>query len=325
MAGLNTVAKLGGYIGTYLNQMALPIFHENTIFDRAIDSMYTIPNNETNEMTWYIPTKMSEFDELAAEGVTPDGQDYTQSTITKTLHWYGSWSGTTDIVKLQYNTPVIQNIDTELLHAAQKTYDSLIRVEALTTTNLGGASSNALIGSYAGTIASVGGQLTIGTFREVSQLLLEAGAETYYNFEMGSARVGSSAAWNAYLCIAPVQMRGSILTMTGFLEAKDYSNGSPAAYELGAVDMFRVFYTDNAATSLGASANGLNVYPIFFFGRKAMGGVKIGGGGMMTYFDDFGTGSDILRQRCALGRKFQAANKILNDSWMFVMYAEQYV
>lgn len=324
MAGLNTVTSLGGYhIAEYLNKMALPIFHENTIFSKCIDDMYTLPNNESSTMKWYKPSKFDEFPELT-EGVTPDGQDYSESTITKALSWYGSWSGITDIVKMTYNTPVLQNIDRELMYAANKTYDSLIRIEALTCTNLGGTSSSALISSYGGTVASVGGQVTLGIYREIANTMREAGALPYYNYEMGSTRVGSEAAWDAYLCIAPIQLRSTILSTTGFLEAKDYPNGSPAKDELGAIDRFRVFESDNIPT-VGTSVNSLAVYPMFFFGRNAMGGVKIGGGGMMTYFDDFGSGQDILRQRAALGRKFQAAFNILEDSWMYVLYVEQYV
>ena len=70
------------------------------------------------------------------EGVIPDSQTFTQSTITDTIEWYGTFASISDQLDLHAYDPVILGATEEMGASMAETQETLIRNALLTGTNV---------------------------------------------------------------------------------------------------------------------------------------------------------------------------------------------
>lgn len=239
------------------------------------------------------------------EGVTPESQQLTISTVEAPVQQYGGYVELSDMV-------VLTAIDNNLVIAAKqlgaqagKTLDAITR-EALA----GGTNVQYAEGQVTERNQLVGGKaegnhyLTVDAVRRAVRTLKKQDAEP----------IGDS-----FIGIIHPDVAYDLMSDPKWVNVKSYSDPE-GIYEgeIGKIENVRFVETSEAKVFEGAGAEGRDVYATLILGDNAYGTTEIEGGGLTLIVKQLGSGgaSDPLDQRASVAWKATKAAVRLQEAYM---------
>lgn len=239
------------------------------------------------------------------EGVTPDGQKLSISTVQATVQQYGGYVELSDLV-------VLSAIDNNLVIAARqlgaqagKTLDTITR-EVLA----GGTNVQYAEGQVTSRGALVGGQetgnhyLTVDAVRRAVRTLKKHDAEP----------IG-----DCYIGIIHPDVAYDLMNDPKWVNVKSYADPEGIYQgEIGRIENVRFVETSEAKVFAGEGASGRDVYATLILGDNAYGVSEIEGGGLELIVKQLGSGgaSDPLDQRASVAWKATRAAVRLQEAYM---------
>ncbi|WP_370813922.1 N4-gp56 family major capsid protein [Butyricicoccus pullicaecorum] len=239
------------------------------------------------------------------EGVTPESQQLTISTVEAPVQQYGGYVELSDMV-------VLTAIDNNLVIAAKqlgaqagKTLDAITR-EVLA----GGTNVQYAEGQVTERSQLVGGKaegnhyLTVDAVRRAVRTLKKQDAEP----------IGDS-----FIGIIHPDVAYDLMSDPKWVNVKSYSDPE-GIYEgeIGKIENVRFVETSEAKVFEGAGAEGRDVYATLILGDNAYGTTEIEGGGLTLIVKQLGSGgaSDPLDQRASVAWKATKAAVRLQEAYM---------
>lgn len=239
------------------------------------------------------------------EGVTPESQKLTISTVEAPVQQYGGYVELSDMV-------VLTAIDNNLVIAAKqlgaqagKTLDAITR-EVLA----GGTNVQYAEGQVTQRSQLVGGKaegnhyLTVDAVRRAVRTLKKQDAEP----------IGDS-----FIGIIHPDVAYDLMSDPKWVYVKSYSDPE-GIYEgeIGKIENVRFVETSEAKVFEGAGAEGRDVYATLILGDNAYGTTEIEGGGLTLIVKQLGSGgaSDPLDQRASVAWKATKAAVRLQEAYM---------
>ena len=239
------------------------------------------------------------------EGVTPESQQLTISTVEAPVQQYGGYVELSDMV-------VLPAIDNNLVIAAKqlgaqagKTLDAITR-EVLA----GGTNVQYAEGQVTQRSQLVGGKaegnhyLTVDAVRRAVRTLKKQDAEP----------IGDS-----FIGIIHPDVAYDLMSDPKWVNVKSYSDPD-GIYEgeIGKIENVRFVETSEAKVFEGAGAEGRDVYATLILGDNAYGTTEIEGGGLTLIVKQLGSGgaSDPLDQRASVAWKATKAAVRLQEAYM---------
>jgi len=239
------------------------------------------------------------------EGVTPESQQLTISTVEAPVQQYGGYVELSDMV-------VLTAIDNNLVIAAKqlgaqagKTLDAITR-EVLA----GGTNVQYAEGQVTQRSQLVGGKaegnhyLTVDAVRRAVRTLKKQDAEP----------IGDS-----FIGIIHPDVAYDLMSDPKWVNVKSYSDPE-GIYEgeIGKIENVRFVETSEAKVFEGAGSEGREVYATLILGDNAYGTTEIEGGGLTLIVKQLGSGgaSDPLDQRASVAWKATKAAVRLQEAYM---------
>lgn len=239
------------------------------------------------------------------EGVTPESQQLTISTVEAPVQQYGGYVELSDMV-------VLTAIDNNLVIAAKqlgaqagKTLDAITREVLAGGTNVQYAEGqvterNQLVGGK----AEGNHYLTVDAVRRAVRTLKKQDAEP----------IGDS-----FIGIIHPDVAYDLMSDPKWVNVKSYSDPD-GIYEgeIGKIENVRFVETSEAKVFEGAGAEGRDVYATLILGDNAYGTTEIEGGGLTLIVKQLGSGgaSDPLDQRASVAWKATKAAVRLQEAYM---------
>jgi len=282
------------YYSDYLIDNAIPkLVHDQ------FGQKHPIPKNggKTIEFRKYSP--LPKLTTPISEGVTPDGQSLTMSTIEATVAQYGGYITLSDVLLL---TAIDNNLvqATKLLGAqAGSTLDTITR-EVLN----GGTNVIYSGGKDARTSLDATSLLTVDDIKKAVRLLKSQNAE-----QINSSWVGIIHPDIAY----------DLTNDPAWKDVKTYSDPSDIYEgEIGKIFGVRFVETTEAKIWAKAGADSRAVYSTLILGDNAYGVTEISGGGLQHIVKQLGSAGtgDPLDQRATAGWKATKVAERLVENYM---------
>lgn len=239
------------------------------------------------------------------EGVTPESQKLTISTVEAPVQQYGGYVELSDMV-------VLTAIDNNLVIAAKqlgaqagKALDAITREVLAGGTNVQYAEGqvterNQLVGGK----AEGNHYLTVDAVRRAVRTLKKQDAEP----------IGDS-----FIGIIHPDVAYDLMSDPKWVNVKSYSDPE-GIYEgeIGKIENVRFVETSEAKVFEGAGAEGRDVYATLILGDNAYGTTEIEGGGLTLIVKQLGSGgaSDPLDQRASVAWKATKAAVRLQEAYM---------
>ena len=282
------------YYSDYLIDNAIPkLVHDQ------FGQKHPIPKNggKTIEFRKYSP--LPKLTTPISEGVTPDGQSLTMSTIEATVAQYGGYITLSDVLLL---TAIDNNLvqATKLLGAqAGSTLDTITR-EVLN----GGTNAIFAGGKEARGDLDASSLLTVDDIKKAVRLLKNQNAE-----QISGSWVGIIHPDIAY----------DLTNDPAWKDVKTYSDPSDIYEgEIGKIFGVRFVETTEAKIWAGAGNGGRAVYSTLILGDNAYGVTEISGGGLQHIVKQLGSAGtgDPLDQRATAGWKATKVAERLVENYM---------
>ena len=289
-------------------------FYSDYLIDNATPKLvhdqfgqkHPIPKNggKTIEFRKYSP--LPKLTTPLQEGVTPDGQSLTMSTITATVAQYGGYITLSDILLL---TAIDNNLvqATKLLGAqAGATLDTIVREVLNGGTNViysGGRNSRGDLewGSEIGNANYCG--LTVDDIKKAVRLLKTQNAEPINGSWVG---------------IIHPDVSYDLTNDPAWKDVKTYSDPSDI-YEGEIGKLYGVRFVETTEAKVWANAaGGRAVYSTLILGDNAYGTTEISGGGLEHIVKQLGSAgtADALNQRATAGWKATKVAERLVENYM---------
>lgn len=286
-AGLSDEMKT--YYSDYLIDNAEPKLVHNQFGQK-----HPIPKNggKTIEFRKYSP--LAKALTPLTEGVTPDGNSLTVTTIEATVAQYGDYITLSDMLLL---TAIDNNMvqATKLLgNQAGATIDTITREVLVGGTNVlysGGVTSR----------SAVADTLSVDDIMRAVRALKKQNAD----------KIGDS-----YVAIIHPDVAYDIMNDPRWEAVKNYDPSDFYNGEIGRIAGCRFVESTEAKIFMGAGASGKNVYCTLVLGDNAYGTTEVSGGGLEHIVKQLGSGQDPLNQRATCGWKYTGCAERLVESFM---------
>ena len=295
---LTTSSGLSDEMKTYYSDYLIDNAVPKLVHDQ-FGQKHPIPKNggKTIEFRKYSP--LPKLTTPISEGVTPDGQSLTMSTIEATVAQYGGYITLSDILLL---TAIDNNLvqATKLLGAqAGATLDTITREVLNGGTNVifsGGKEGRSDLDATS--------LLTVDDIKKAVRLLKNQNAE-----QINGSWVGIIHPDIAY----------DLTNDPAWKDVKTYSDPSDIYEgEIGKIYGVRFVETTEAKIIAGAGAGGRAVYSTLILGDNAYGTTEISGGGLQHIVKQLGSAGtgDPLDQRATAGWKATKVAERLVENYM---------
>ncbi len=256
-----------------------------------------------------------------SEGVTPSISDYTVVEVTATVAQYGYVVGVTDMVDATKPDPHLTELNEMLGEQMGNTKDRIIRDAVV------GTSSTTYYTTAAGVITAASGNLSdADTILDETHLelayekLRTFDAPHFTNMIRPGPGIASFPIRPSYWAIAHPVMVRIMRGFTNWVPIEAYSKDQDTMPgEVGACAGIRFLESTNAKTTLAGVGDDSVGYYIPIFAPNAFGVVPLDGMSGQSYFQDFGTGDDTLKQRAKAGWKGAWTATVLNDAFMLTL------
>ena len=233
------------------------------------------------------------------EGITPDGQNYGVTAILATVHQYGAYITTTDMLNLTAFDNNMAEITKILASQAGRTSDTLTRdVLAAGTNVMYAGGKTARTGTGGLTAADV---LTIEDIKKAVRWLKRNNAETIQG---------------DYVALVHPDVVYDLMQDDEWVDANKYA-GSGRIFEGEIGKMYGVRFVESTQAKIWKPAS-LPIYGTLVLAANAFGVTSINNGGIETIVKQLGSGgtADPLNQRATAGWKLQKTAVILTQEYM---------
>ena len=264
-----------------------------------------IPKNggKTIEFRKYAPLA-KQLTELT-EGVTPDGQKLTVTTIEATVKQYGGYITLSDVLLLTAIDNNLMEAITLLASQAARTSDTITREVLVAGTNVQYAEGvHSTRATLAWTSAEENDNLTVKAVRMATRTLKNQNAK----------KIGSN-----YVGIIHPDVAFDIMSDPEWKYPHQYKDTSNLyAEEIGEVGGVRFVETTEAKKFVNEGASSRDVYATLVLGANAYGVTEITGGGLQTIVKQLGSAgtADPLNQRATAGWKLMKTAVRLVEQYM---------
>ena len=283
------------------------VFYSDYLIDNAVPRLvhdqfgqkHPIPQGGGKTIEFRKYSHLPKLTTPLTEGVTPDGQSLTVSTVTATVAQYGGYVTLSDVLLL---TAVDNNLmqATKILGAqAGATLDTITREVLVGGTNV--IYSGGVSGRSALTAANT---LTVDDIMKAVRVLKNQNAE----------KIDGS-----YIAIIHPDVAYDLMHDEMWESVKTYAD--PADWyegEIGRIAGCRFVETTEAKIFAGAGSGGQAVYATLVLGDNAYGVTEIAGGGLEHIVKQLGSAgtADPINQRASIGWKATRAAERLVEQFM---------
>ena len=253
---------------------------------------------------------------LANEGSMPAETMASIGAVAATISQYGAWSKLSDLLEVQGFDPVVAEfIDAYAIHAAE-VLDTVAFDELITTTTTQYAGPATVVGtSGAGAVGS-------GNYVSAAELL-----ELRRTLRRNNARPFTEGGKQFYAVYVHPDNEKDLFEDPDIVKA--FESAAPRAGDnpmftgqLGDWMGLRFHSTTNLRLLSSYGMSGADVYHVVMCGQQAYGVVDLDAMQMQSIVHPRGSGghTDPLEQYSTIGWKTAFATKILNNSWLGLLY-----
>ena len=244
------------------------------------------------------------------EGVTPEGQALTVTTVTAEVHQYGGWVPLTDMVQMTTIDNNVVQATSVLASQSGRTMDTIVRDILCGGTNviyapkIGTGGAETPVTSRAGLDATA--QLTVDLIDQaVAQLKVQ-----------NADPIGSAG--GSYVAIIHPYAAYDIKKDPNWVEAHKYASPEEIFEgEIGKINNVRFVETSEAKIWTGTGCpSGLAVFGTLVLGAHAYATTELEGGGLQHIVKQLGYGDDPLNQRASVGWKAVKTAERLSEQYM---------
>ena len=252
------------------------------------------------------------------EGVTPDGQSLTVSTIKSDLHQYGGWTPLTDVLQMTAIDNNVVQATRILASQAGRTLDTLTRDVLAGGTNV----------IYAPKVGADGAETAV-TSRAGLDLTCKLTPKLFFQAAAQLGAMNADTLGDSYVAIIHPYAAYDLKTSKEWIEVHKYADPE-AMYrgEIGKLGNIRFIESSEAkiwkddtcpknGTPQGEEAQ--QYYAVFgtlVLGAHAYGVTELEGGGLEHIVKQLGYGDDPLNQRASVGWKGMRAAERLVEQYM---------
>ena len=246
------------------------------------------------------------------EGVTPDGQTLTVSTIKSDLHQYGGWTPLTDVLQMTAIDNNVVQATRILASQAGRTLDTLTRDVLAGGTNV----------IYAPKVDAEGNETPV-TSRANLTLECKLTPKLFFQAAAQLGAMNADTLGDSYVAIIHPYAAYDLKTSKEWIEVHKYADPE-AMYrgEIGKLGNIRFIETseakiwkDETCPSDGSSGH-YAVFGTLVLGAHAYGVTELEGGGLEHIVKQLGYGDDPLNQRASVGWKGMRAAERLVEQYM---------
>lgn len=289
---------------TFYSDYLIDVATTNLVHDQ-FGQKKPIPKNggKTIEFRKYSP--LTKATTPITEGVTPEGNSLTVSTITATVAQYGDWIGLSDVL-------ILTAIDNNIVEATKLLGDQAGRTLDTVTREVLNGGTNVM---YAPIVTPT------GTKEVSSRASLTKDSKLTVDVVMRAATklrtMHAAPIDGSFVAIVHPNVAYDLKSDPRWIEAHKYAatdnlfNG-----EIGKIDNVRFVESTEAKIFASSGANGESVYSTLVFGENAYGITEVEGGGLKHIVKPLGSGgtSDPLDQRASVGWKaIKTAERLVEE------------
>ena len=307
---LQLFAQPANHTGADGMSAEMKTYYEKRLLDQAepllvhdqFGEKYPIPANNGKSIEFRKYDSLPKALTPLTEGVTPEGQTLTVSTITATVKQYGGWAAITDMLQMTAIDNNIVQATKVLASQAGRTLDSITRDVLAGGTNViyAPAGSTAVTSRANLTTASV---LTPELIDQAATLLKAQNAE-----QIGESYVAIVHPYVAY----DLRRNSEWIDVHKYASPENIYNG-----EIGKLAGVRFIETSEAKIWKGAGCpSGLAVFSTLVIGSGAYAVTEVEGGGLQHIVKQMGQGEDPLNQRASVGWKAIKTAERLCEQYM---------
>ena len=293
-------------------------FYERRLIDQALPALvhdqfgdsYPIPANNGKTIEFRKYDALPKATTPLTEGVTPEGQALTVTTVTAEVHQYGGWVPLTDMVQMTTIDNNVVQATSVLASQSGRTMDTIVRDILCGGTNviyapkIGTDGAETPVTSRAGLDATA--QLTVDLIDQaVAQLKVQ-----------NADPIGSAG--GSYVAIIHPYAAYDLKTCKEFIEVHKYADPDTMFRgEIGKLGNIRFIETSEAKIWKDDTCpTGLAVFGTLVLGAHAYGVTELEGGGLEHIVKQLGYGDDPLNQRASVGWKGMRAAERLVEQYM---------
>ena len=302
----NTTATMSKEMKTFYEKRLIDQAEPRLVHDQFAD-YYPVPQNGGKTIEFRKYDSLPKATTPLTEGVTPEGQALTVTTVTAEVHQYGGWVPLTDMLDLTAIDNNIVQATNVLASQGGRTMDTIARdilnggTNVIYAPKIGTGGAETAVTSRADLDATA--QLTVDLIDQAVALLQTQNADT----------IGDS-----FVAIVHPHTSYDIRKDPNWIEAHKYAapeeifNG-----EIGKINNVRFVVSSEAKVWKGDGCPaGLAVYSTLVLGAHAYATTELEGGGMQHIVKQLGYGDDPLNQRASVGWKATKTAERLSEQYM---------
>ncbi len=315
----NTTATTGmkPELKTYYEKRLIELAEPKLVHDQFGDS-YPIPANNGKTIEFRKYDSLPKATTPLTEGVTPDGQAMTVTTITSEVKQHGGWVPVTDVLQLAALDNNIVQATKLLASQAGRTLDTLTRDVLAGGTNV----------IYAPKVGT-GGAVTAVTSRAALDATSLLTPELIFKAAAQLAAVNTDTIGDSYVAIVHPYAAYDLMRNEEWVDAHKYADPE-AIYngEIGKLGNVRFVQSSEAKIWAGTTdgcPTGLAVFGTLVLGAHAYATTELEGGGLEHIVKQLGYGDDPLNQRASVGWKaIKTAERLVEQYMVRIEHTSAY-
>ena len=290
-------------------------FYEKRLIDQALPALvhdqfgdsYPIPANNGKTIEFRKYEALPKATTPLTEGVTPEGQALTVSTVTAEVHQYGGWVPLTDMVQLTTIDNNVVQATRVLASQAGRTMDSITRDVLAGGTNV----------IYAPKLGADGAETAV-TSRKALDKSCTLTPKLFFQAAAQLGAMNADPIGDSYVAIIHPYAAYDLKTCKEFMEVHKYADPDTMFRgEIGKLGNIRFIETSEAKIWKDDTCPaGLAVFGTLVLGAHAYGVTELEGGGLEHIVKQLGYGDDPLNQRASVGWKGMRAAERLVEQYM---------
>ena len=293
-------------------------FYERRLIDQALPALvhdqfgdsYPIPANNGKTIEFRKYDALPKATTPLTEGVTPEGQALTVTTVTAEVHQYGGWVPLTDMVQITTIDNNVVQATSVLASQSGRTMDTIVRDILAGGTNV----------IYAPKIGAGGAETPVTSRADLdatAQLTVDLIEQAVAQLKVQNADPIGSAG-GSYVCIIHPYTAYDLKKDPAWVEAHKYASPEEIFEgEIGKIGNVRFVETSEAKIWTGTGCpSGLAVFGTLVLGAHAYATTELEGGGLQHIVKQLGYGDDPLNQRASVGWKAVKTAERLSEQYM---------
>ena len=289
---------------TYYSDYLIDLVEAELVHDQ-FGQKHPIPKNGGKVIEFRKWDTLPEMTEPITEGVTPDGQSLSMSTITAEVDQYGGYVTISDMLDLTAIDPVLVQATKAIASQAGRSLDTITRNALLEGNNVQYAAGEVSATSQLSyTDAGTNHNLSVAAIKKAVRTLEAADAPKINGY---------------YVAIIHPYCKYDLMNDPEWRNPHEYKD-TTNLYNGGIGEQYGVRFVQStrAAVKKGAGANGADVYCTLVIADDAYGVTEIEGGGLEHIVKQRGSAgtSDPLNQRATAGWKATKTAELLVDQYL---------